>query len=49
MAEKKKDLTFDQMYDRLEMANVPEKVSGRPVCRSEREYLQQLKDQDEQS
>ncbi len=49
MSEKKKDLTFDQMYDRLEKANVPEKVSGRPVCRSEREYLKRLEEANEQS
>ena len=44
MTEKKKpDLTFDQMYAKLEKANVPEKVTGTPVCRSERKYLEGLK------
>ncbi len=40
---KKKDLTFDQMYAKLEKMGVPEKVTGTPVCRSEREYLEGLK------
>jgi len=44
MSEKKEsDLTFERMYDKLEKVNVPEKISGRPVCRSEREYLESLK------
>ncbi len=43
MSEKKeKDLTFAEMYGRLEKVDVPEKVSGTPVCRSEREYLESL-------
>jgi hypothetical protein len=42
MADKEKDLTFEQMYGRLEDVNVPEKVSGTPACRSEREYLEGL-------
>jgi len=41
--EKKSDLTFEQMYGRLEEIGVPEKVTGTPVCRSEREYLEDLK------
>ncbi len=44
MAEKPQaDLTFDQMYARLEKMGVPEKVTGTPVCRSEREFLEGLK------
>ncbi len=44
MTEKPKaDLTFDQMYAKLEKTGVPEKVTGTPVCRSEREYLEGLK------
>ncbi len=40
---KKKDLTFEQMYARLEKTGVPEKVTGTPVCRSEHKYLEGLK------
>jgi hypothetical protein len=48
MAEKpKEDLTFEQMYGRLEKVGVPEKVTGTPVCRSEREYLEGLKNDDQ--
>jgi hypothetical protein len=42
---KEKDLTFEQMYGRLDMADVPETVSGTPACRSERQYLEDLNEQ----
>jgi hypothetical protein len=41
----KQSLTFDQMYGRLENRETPEKVSGRPVSRSSRVHLEQLKEQ----
>ena len=48
MSEKKeKDLTFAEMYGRLEKVDVPEKVTGVPVCRSEHEYLEGLKNDDQ--
>lgn len=40
---KKKDLTFEKMYGRLEEVGVPEKVIGKPVCRSDNDYLEDLK------
>jgi hypothetical protein len=42
---KERDLTFSQMYDRLNDESVPEKVSGTPVCRSERVFLEGLNEQ----
>jgi hypothetical protein len=42
---KEKDLTFEQMYGRLDRTDVPEKVTGTPACRSERQYLESLNDQ----
>jgi hypothetical protein len=45
----KQDLTFEQMYGRLEKPETPEKVSGQPVSRSSREFLEQLKRDHEQS
>ncbi len=41
----KQNLTFEQMYARLEKKDTPEKVSGRPVARSSREYLEKLKNE----
>jgi hypothetical protein len=38
----KKDLTFEQMYGRLDKVGEPEKVSGTPACRSERQYMESL-------
>jgi len=43
--EKKSDLTFDQMYERLDEVGVPEKVSGQPVSRSSRAHLKQLEEE----
>jgi hypothetical protein len=39
----KQNMTFEQMYGRLEKKDTPEKVSGRPVSRSSREHLEELK------
>ena len=44
-----KDSTFDQMYGKLDKPETPEKVTGRPVARSSREFLEQLKEQDDKS
>jgi len=44
MAEKKKkDLTFEKMYGKLEVGTTPEKASGTPDCRSDNSYLEGLK------
>ena len=40
----KQDMTFDQMYGRLEKPDIPEKVSGCPVSRSSNEFLEELKE-----
>jgi len=42
---KKPDLTFDQMYERLDEVGVPEKVSGQPVSRSSRAHLKELEEE----
>lgn len=40
---KQPDLTFEKMYGKLEVGNTPEKASGTPDCRSDRQYLAELK------
>lgn len=42
---KESDLTFERMYGKLEIPGMPEKVSGQPVARSSRLYLEELKKQ----
>jgi hypothetical protein len=39
----KQSSTFDDMYGKLDKKDTPEKVSGRPVARSSRAYLEELK------
>jgi len=39
----KQNLTFEQMYGKLDRKETPEKVSGRPVARSSRAHLEELK------
>ena len=38
------DQTFEQMYEKLDKPETPEKVSGVPVARSSRKFLEQLKE-----
>jgi hypothetical protein len=45
----KQSKSFEAMYGKLERTDVPEKISGRPVSRSAREFLAKLKEQDEKS
>ncbi len=45
----KQDSPFEQMYGKLEKPDTPEKVTGRPVSRSSREFLKQLKEDDDKS
>lgn len=39
----KQNLTFEQMYGKLDKKDIPEKVSGRPVSRSSHQHLEELK------
>jgi ABC-type histidine transport system ATPase subunit len=45
----KQSKSFEAMYGKLEKTGVPEKISGRPVSRSAREFLAKLKEQNGQS
>jgi len=49
MSDNPQDTIFDKMYNRMDDRKTPEKVSGQPVSRSSREFLEQLRKQDEQS
>jgi ABC-type histidine transport system ATPase subunit len=40
----KQSMSFEQMYGRMDQKGTPEKVTGRPVSRSSREFLEQLKE-----
>ena len=43
----KQNKSFEAMYGKMDKPSTPEKISGVPVSRSSREYLEKLKGQDE--